>query len=150
MAHHDEGGALPQQAAENFATGDRHLHVACALIERDGLLLAAQRSATMNLPLKWEFPGGKIEDGESPAACLHRELREEMEISVVIGPALLPRTHHYPDFTVTLYPFVCQLTTAEIVLREHAAIQWVPPAELLTLDWAAADLPVIAEYLAGN
>ena len=126
----------------------RHLHVACALIERDGLLLAAQRSATMNLPLKWEFPGGKIEAGESPEECLHRELREEMAVSVVIGAALLPQTHHYPDFTVTLYPFVCQLATAEIVLREHAAIQWLAPAELLTLDWAAADLPVIENYLA--
>ena len=125
----------------------RHHHVACALIERDGLLLAAQRSATMSLPLKWEFPGGKIEGGESPAECLHRELREEMEISVVIGQALLPQTYQYPDFSVTLYPFVCQLATAEIVLREHAAMRWVTPAELMTLDWAAADLPVIAAYL---
>jgi 8-oxo-dGTP diphosphatase len=127
----------------------RHLHVACALIEKDGLLLAAQRSVTMSLPLKWEFPGGKVEAGESPEACLHRELREEMAVSVVIGPALLPRTHHYPDFTVTLYPFLCQLTTAEILLREHAAMRWVAPNELLTLDWAAADLPVIEAYLEG-
>ena len=128
----------------------RHLHVACALIERDGLLLAAQRSARTSIPLKWEFPGGKIEDGESPEECLHRELQEEMEISVVIGEALLPQTHHYADFTVTLYPFVCQLATAEIVLREHAAIQWLAPAQLMTLDWAAADLPVIENYLAGE
>ena len=126
----------------------RHLHVACALIEKDGLLLAAQRSAAMNLPLKWEFPGGKIEAGESPEACLHRELWEEMEVSVAIGAALLPCTHRYPDFTVTLYPFLCQLVTTGIVLREHAASRWVAPEELLALDWAAADLPVIAAYLA--
>jgi 8-oxo-dGTP diphosphatase len=125
----------------------RHLHVACALIEKDGLLLAAQRSAAMNLPLKWEFPGGKIEVGESPAECLHRELREEMEISVLVGAALLPHIHHYPDFTVTLYPFVCQLATEEIVVREHAAICWLAADELMTLDWAAADLPVLAAYL---
>ena len=124
----------------------RHHHVACALIEKAGLLLAAQRSATMTLPLKWEFPGGKIAAGESPEECLHRELREEMAISVEIGRELLPRTHHYPDFTVTLYPFVCQLTTAVIELREHEAICWLAPAELLSLDWAAADLPVIADY----
>lgn len=128
----------------------RHLHVACALIEQEGLLLAAQRSARTSLPLKWEFPGGKIEAGESPEECLHRELREEMEISVVIGVALLPRTHRYPDFTVTLYPFVCQLTTAEIVLREHVAICWIAPAQMLSLDWAEADLPVVADYLAGK
>jgi 8-oxo-dGTP diphosphatase len=125
----------------------RHLHVACALIERDGLLLAAQRSAATSLPLKWEFPGGKIEAGESPEECLHRELQEEMAVSVVIGSALRSCTHHYPDFTVTLYPFVCQLVTAEIVLREHAAMRWLAPTEMLTLDWAAADLPVIKNYL---
>ena len=126
----------------------RHLHVACALIERDGLLLAAQRSARTSIPLKWEFPGGKIKAGESPEECLHRELREEMEVSVVICAALLPYTHHYPDFTVTLYPFLCQLLTEEIVVREHAAICWLAPGGLLTLDWAAADLPVIEAYLA--
>lgn len=125
----------------------RHLHVACALIERDGLLLAAQRSATMTLPLKWEFPGGKIEAGESPEECLHRELREEMEVSVEIGQALSSCTHHYPDFTVTLYPFVCQLTTAEIVLREHAEMRWLAAGDVLRLDWAAADLPVLKDYL---
>ena len=108
----------------------RHLHVACALIEQDGLLLAAQRSARTSIPLKWEFPGGKIEVGESPQDCLHRELWEELEVSVVIGRALFPSTHRYEDFTVTLYPFVCALTTAEIVLREHEEIRWLAPGEL--------------------
>ena len=126
----------------------RHLHVACALIERDGLLLAAQRSSLTSIPLKWEFPGGKIEAGETPEACLHRELQEELEVTVVIGRALSLHTHHYADFTVTLYPFVCALTTAEIVLREHEEIRWLAPGELLTLDWAEADLPVLHAYLA--
>ena len=59
-----------------------HLQVSCAIIERDGLVLAARRSATMSLPLKWEFPGGKIDPGESPEECLVRELREELRILV--------------------------------------------------------------------
>jgi 8-oxo-dGTP diphosphatase len=125
----------------------RHLHVACALIERDGLLLAAQRNSRTSIPLKWEFPGGKIEDGESPEACLHRELQEELEVTVVIGRALFPSTHRYEDFTVTLYPFVCALTTTEIVLREHEEIRWLAPGDLFTLDWAEADLPVLKDYL---
>ena len=125
----------------------RHHNVACALIERDGFLLAAQRSATMTLPLKWEFPGGKIEAGESPEDCLHRELHEEMAVSIFIEAALLPSTHHYPEFSVTLYPFVCQLVTTEIELREHAAMRWLGPSEIMSLDWAEADLPVIAAYL---
>ena len=60
----------------------KHIHVACAIIERDGLVLAARRSASMSFPLKWEFPGGKIDPGESPQECLHRELLEEMGVSV--------------------------------------------------------------------
>ena len=111
----------------------RHLHVACALIEKDGLLLAAQRSAATSIPLKWEFPGGKIEVGETPEECLHRELQEELEVTVVIGRTLLPHTHRYADFTVTLYPFICALTTTEIVLREHEEVRWLAPGELFSL-----------------
>ncbi|WP_298272348.1 (deoxy)nucleoside triphosphate pyrophosphohydrolase [Geobacter sp.] len=126
----------------------KHLHVTCAIIERDGLVLAAQRSAAMSLPLKWEFPGGKIDPGESPEECLRRELVEEMGIHVRVGQSLPASTHQYPTFTVTLHPFVCTIETGEIVLHEHAAIAWLPPNELHTLDWAEADVPVIESYRA--
>lgn len=122
-----------------------HVHVACAIIERDGLVLVAQRSASMSLPLKWEFPGGKLEDGESREECLQRELREEMGAEIAVGEALAPRTHSYPDFTVTLYPFRCTLEPGEIMLHEHEAICWLPPERLHELDWAEADWPVIDE-----
>jgi len=127
----------------------KHIHVTCAIIERDGLVLAAQRGAVMNMPLKWEFPGGKIDPGESAEQCLQRELVEEMGIQVQIGRSLLVHTHHYPSFTVTLYPYVCAILSGEIVLHEHAAVVWLSPDELHTLDWAEADLPVIAAYRAG-
>ena len=125
----------------------KHIHVTCAIIERDGLVLAAQRSVIMSLPLKWEFPGGKIEPGESPEECLKRELMEEMGIRVKAGQALLLHTHSYPAFTVTLYPFVCSVESGNIVLHEHAAITWLAPGDLHGLDWAEADLPVIQSYL---
>lgn len=125
----------------------RHLHVACAIIEQEGKVLAAQRSASMTLPLKWEFPGGKIEAGESPEECLHRELREELGVSVSIGAALSPVTHGYADFTVTLYPFACRMAGGTITLHEHHALQWIDPQRMPELDWAAADLPVIGEYM---
>ena len=102
----------------------------------------------MSLPLKWEFPGGKIDPGESPDQCLRRELMEEMGISVSIGRELSPKTHQYPAFTVTLYPFLCGIEFGDITLHEHAAITWLVPQELHTLDWAEADLPVIESYLA--
>ncbi len=123
------------------------IEVSCAIIEKDGLVLAAQRSERMSLPLKWEFPGGKIEPGESPEECLRRELLEEMGVSVTVGKSLPASTHHYPKVTVTLFPFVCTIVSGEIVLDEHAAIDWLPPEKLHTLDWAEADVPVIESYL---
>ena len=124
----------------------RHIQVACAVIERDGLVLAAQRSATMSLPLKWEFPGGKIDAGESPEECLRRELVEELGLHVQVGTPLPVVTHDYPTFTVTLHPFICAIESGEMTLHEHAAVMWLPAEELATLDWAEADLPVIDAY----
>jgi 8-oxo-dGTP diphosphatase len=125
----------------------QHIHVACAIIERDGLVLAAQRGAAMSLPLKWEFPGGKIDVDETPEKCLVRELIEELAVNISVGQALKIFTHDYPTFTVTLYPYICTITSGEIRLHEHKAIQWLPPHKLCTLNWAEADLPVISDYL---
>lgn len=127
---------------------NRHLHVTCAVIERDGLVMAARRSSAMSLPLKWEFPGGKIDRGESPEECLRREILEEMGVRLSVMKSLPASTHRYPTFTVTLYPFVCRIESGEITVREHSAIAWLPPDELKALDWAEADLPVIDSYLA--
>ena len=127
----------------------KHIHVACAIIELAGKVLCTQRSESMSLPLKWEFPGGKINSGESPEECLKRELAEELGIEVTIGAPLTVSTHHYPMFSVTLYPFICKIASGEIVLHEHAAMSWLYPEELQGLDWAEADGPVIESYLSG-
>ena len=121
--------------------------MACGIIERNGMVLAARRGEGKTLPLKWEFPGGKIESGESVEECVRREMWEEMGIRVEIRGALPSSTHHYPEFSVTLYPVVCTIVSGEIVLNEHAAIRWVSPRELPGLDWAEADFPVIDSYL---
>jgi len=123
-----------------------HLHVTCAIIERHGRVLAAQRGAAMSLPLKWEFPGGKIQPHESPEECLHREISEELGVKVAIAGALPPATHHYPDLTVTLYPFICAIAAGDPHPAEHAALTWLTARQLPTLDWAEADLPVLAAY----
>jgi 8-oxo-dGTP diphosphatase len=123
------------------------IKVACAIIERDGAILVAQRSESMSMPLKWEFPGGKLEQGEDSAACLARELREELGVAVAIRYALPPVVHDYGAWVIELFPFVCELTAGKITLHEHKAIIWQEPLELFDLDWPAADLPVIAEYL---
>ena len=125
----------------------KHISVACAVIEADGLVLAAQRSVTMSMPLKWEFPGGKMHDGETSEGCLVRELLEELNVTVTVRRPLKPVTYEYADFSVTLHPFVCAITEGEIILHEHKAIKWLAPGELPSLDWAEADFPVISEYL---
>jgi 8-oxo-dGTP diphosphatase len=123
-----------------------HIHVACAIIEQGGRVLAAQRSPSMSMPLKWEFPGGKIEAGETPEECLKRELAEELGVGVAIRRAMQPSTHDYPTFTITLYPFVCTIVSGEIALKDHQAVAWVPPEEMITLDWPGADIQVIEAY----
>lgn len=123
------------------------IRVSCALIEREGAVLACQRSSAMTFALKWEFPGGKIEPGESAEQCLSRELMEEIGVRVAIISPLSEVTHHYEGVTVTLYPFLCSILSGEPVLHEHAASLWLPPQELTRLDWCEADLPIIREYL---
>jgi len=124
------------------------LHVACALIERDGLVLSVQRGTAMSLPLKWEFPGGKIEPGEDAADCLRREVREELGVEVEIGDALPTAAHDYPAFSVVLYPLRCRIVSGELTLHEHADARWLSPADLFSVDWAAADLPVLEAWRA--
>jgi len=124
----------------------KHIHVTCAIIERDGKVLATQRSATMSLPLKWEFPGGKIDEGERPEECLKRELREELDVEVSIGRPLKTVTHQYPTFVVTLYPYICRIRAGDIKLHEHKAFKWLLPEKLHELDWAEADFPLIEDY----
>lgn len=123
----------------------KNIPVACAIIEKHGKILATQRSASMRMPLKWEFPGGKIDTGENPEECLKRELREELGIEVDVKRFLAKVTYSYPEFSVTLYPFICKVVGGEITLCEHVAMRWLAPEELETIDWSEADLKLISE-----
>ena len=96
--------------------------------------------------MKWEFPGGKVNVGESLEECLRRELAEELGIQAMIGRALIPATYQYPMFTITLYPFICSIESGDLVLHEHVEANWLPPAELHTLDWAEEDIPIVNAY----
>lgn len=123
------------------------LHVTCALIEHQGKILICQRSSAMKLPLKWEFPGGKIEPNESKEECLVREISEELGIQISLERALTPVPHTYPDFSITLYPFISKLIEGTPLPKEHAQIKWVKKEDLEAFDWAAADIPIVKEYL---
>ena len=91
---------------------------------------------------KWEFPGGKIEEGETLEQTLTRELQEELEIEVKIENFLYQVEHDYPDFHLSMAVFDCELISTEMKMNVHKGIKWLKPSELMTLDWAAADIPV--------
>jgi 8-oxo-dGTP diphosphatase len=124
--------------------------VVCAVIERDGRVLVAQRPPDKLLPLKWEFAGGKVEPGEEPAAAIVREIREELGCTVAVTRALPRFTHDYGRVVIEMIPFVCALApdSPEPHPHEHVAVAWVTPDELARYDLAAADWPVVASWRA--
>jgi 8-oxo-dGTP diphosphatase len=119
----------------------------CFNCGRSKARFAAQRNENMSLPLKWEFPGGKIELNESAEDCLVREINEELNITIEIIHPLPSNVHNYPNFTIELIPFVCSYAGGELILREHSQFKWLRNDELLALDWAEADIPILHHYL---
>ncbi|SFT96002.1 8-oxo-dGTP diphosphatase [Algoriphagus locisalis] len=118
--------------------------VTCALIFLNDKVLCAQRSSTMNLPGLWEFPGGKIEKGESPEECLVREIKEELAITIKVLGALKPNDHAYSKgIVIRLLPYVCIWQCGEVKLLEHQQIKWVEKGNLNSLNWAPADIPIV-------
>ncbi len=125
------------------------INVTCAIILNDRKeVFVAQRSSTMHLPLKWEFPGGKVEDGESLRDCLIREIKEEFDMTIGIISQLPANKHEYTDKTIKLIPFLCSWIAGDISPKEHAGYKWLEPKNLLDLDWAEADIPIVKNYLA--
>lgn len=122
--------------------------VACALIERDGRLLVAQRPATKAQALKWEFPGGKVEHGEDTRAALEREIAEELGVTIEVRQQLAATIHDYGPVAIRLLPFVCVLQSGEPVPHEHVEVRWSTPCEIDELDLADADRPVLKNYRA--
>jgi 8-oxo-dGTP diphosphatase len=123
------------------------IEVVCGVIEDGaGRLLACRRPAGKHLGGQWELPGGKLEPGESPAAALHRELREELAIETAIGDPLRPVEHDYGGLAIRLHPLRCRITAGTPHPHEHAEIRWVAANELAQLEWAAADLPVLDQW----
>ena len=119
----------------------KHYKVVAAVIEVDGKVLCMQRGVT-RYPYtshRWEFPGGKVEPGETPEQALHRELIEEMDYDVEVHELLATATHDYPDFSITLAAYRCTAATTLFTMREHAASCWLPWNELQSLKWCAAD-----------
>jgi 8-oxo-dGTP diphosphatase len=122
------------------------IEVAAAVVERDGLVLVARRAAGRRQGGLWEFPGGKVEAGESPEASLVRELAEELGVKVKVGPLLAVSEHRYPEGGIRLRAYAARLVGSDAFrLVDHSEVRWIPPAELEDLELAPADIPIARE-----
>ena len=122
----------------------KQINVVGAVIVKDGEILCAQRGGSGSLAGMWEFPGGKIEPGETPQEALLREIDEELTCEVRVGAHVETTAYDYDFGVVTLTTFYCELVSGTPSLTEHAAVRWLSPADLESLDWAPADLPAVA------
>jgi 8-oxo-dGTP diphosphatase len=125
--------------------------VVAGLIEKDGKLLVCQRTRHQTMPLKWEFPGGKIEDREQPRDALRRELEEELGIVATIGDEVARIQHEYPNGgMVELRFFIVRAFERQIENRIFRDIQWAEPKNLPNYDFLEADLTLVRDLAAGK
>ena len=121
------------------------IEVVAAVIFQEGKVLCVQRDEHEReyVSLKWEFPGGKVEVGETREDALVREIEEELAVEIHQLQYLMTVEHSYPDFQLTMHAYTCALKAGEVKLREHVGLKWLAVEELDQLDWAAADVPVV-------
>ena len=118
------------------------IRVAAAIIKKDNAIFATQRGYG-DFKDYWEFPGGKIEPGESPEEALHREIMEELKVTVGVDAHLTRVEYDYPDFHLSMDCFLCHLESGELTLTEHEAARWLKAEELDEVDWLPADEAVV-------
>jgi 8-oxo-dGTP diphosphatase len=123
----------------------KHIEVVAAIIIYEGQILCVQRGPAKHdyISSKWEFPGGKVEEGETKLAAIVREIQEELHIHITVDAFFTTVEHSYPDFQLTMHSFLCSCESNELTLTEHSDYKWLSKNELKELDWAAADLPIV-------
>ena len=129
----------------------KHLIVTAAILINNNEILCMQRGEHKYpyISHKFEFPGGKVEHGENDEQALSRELREEMDITLDIEPSQFFMTinYQYPDFSIEMHCYLCQVEDRIFTRKEHIAHVWLKPQDLETLDWAAADMPIVKKLM---
>lgn len=128
----------------------KNIYVVGAVIVKNEKILCAQRGSDKSLPKMWEFPGGKIEENETPVEALRRELKEELLCEIEVGEKVDHTVYEYDFGIVHLTTYYCTLLEGEPVLTEHEAIKWLEPKELHRLEWAPADIPAIEKIQTTN
>ena len=127
----------------------RRIEVVAAIIIKDGKVFATQRGYGERKGW-WEFPGGKIDPGETPESALAREIREELNAEITVGDLLQTIEWDYPDFHLTMHCYICTLNSDQLHLNEHSASAWLTKQTLTTVKWLPADvglLDSVSEFL---
>lgn len=128
----------------------KHYNVSAAIIFVDNKILCVQRGPSKYdyISFKYEFPGGKIEEGESPEVALIREIEEELNLSINNLSFFQTVNHTYQDFSITMHAFTCKVKDISIIeLREHLEYKLLEKNDLSNLDWAAADIPFVDKLI---
>lgn len=119
------------------------IKVTAAVIIKNQKVLIARRKKEQHMGLKWEFPGGKIRENETPTACLIRELEEEFSIKTQIREFFLRSIHHYQDKSIELISYLVDYKAGDFILHDHEEIKWIDRNELERYDFADADIPIV-------
>ncbi len=121
----------------------KKIEVVAAVIINKNLIFCAQRKLNGPLAGKWEFPGGKIENGEKREEALIREIKEELHSELIIKKYLTTIEHEYDSFIIVMHAFLCTVKSTNFILNDHIDAQWLSSFQLDNVDWAAADIPIV-------
>lgn len=127
----------------------KHIQVVAAIIRDGQKVLCVQRGKHKYeyISRKYEFPGGKVEPNETNEAAIKREIDEELSMDIEVISYFMTVEHQYPDFRITMRCFKCNCASNKVVLTEHINYQWLPIEEIKSLDWAAADIPIVQKLI---
>ncbi len=129
----------------------KKIDVVAAIIKHNDKVLCVQRGDNKfnYIANKFEFPGGKIEHGESNEETIIREISEELSMDIIPEQSYLTVEYQYPDFFITMHSYICSCESTQLVLHEHVDYKWLTVSELENLDWAEADIPIVEKLIQG-